>query len=55
MITKKKNGYLIPIVVIIGLITLFLFPSPADNLLAYFAIMLFYIILTIFLIKWNKR
>ncbi|HOZ36100.1 MAG TPA: hypothetical protein PLK55_03915 [archaeon] len=55
MITKKKKDYLIPIVIFIGIATLFFFPSPADHLLQYFAVMLFFVILIIFLIKRNKR
>jgi membrane-bound ClpP family serine protease len=50
-----KNNYLIPIVLILGLITLFFFPSPADNILTYLGTALFFIALIVFLIIKNKK
>jgi len=50
-----KFNYLIPIIVIIGIIVLFLFPEPETNFLLYVGTALFFIILTIFLIFWRRR
>jgi hypothetical protein len=50
-----KIIYLIPIVIIIGIVTLFFFPEPETNFLAYLGTALFFIILIIFLIIWNKK
>jgi membrane protein YdbS with pleckstrin-like domain len=50
-----KINYLIPIVIIIGLVTLFFFPEPETNFIAYVGTALFFIILTIFLIFWHRR
>lgn len=44
----------IPIVLIIGFLALFFFPEPETNFLAYAGIALFFVILTIFLIKKKK-
>jgi len=50
-----KINYLIPIVIIIGLITLFFFPEPETNFLAYTGTALFFIALLIFLIIKSRR
>lgn len=51
-----KINYLIPIVIIIGLITLFFFPEPETNFFAYAATALFFIILaTILIIKFKRK
>jgi len=47
--------YLIPLIIIIGLISLFLFPEPETNFLAYLGTALFFIGLTTFLIIYNKK
>jgi len=50
-----KLNYLILIIVIVGLIVLFFFPEPETNFFAYIGTALFFIVLTIFLIVWQKR
>jgi len=50
-----KSNFLIPIVIVIGLIVLFFFPEPETNFLAYVGTALLFIALTIFLIVWQKR
>ncbi|MBN2459861.1 hypothetical protein JXB28_06265 [Candidatus Woesearchaeota archaeon] len=50
-----KFNYLIPAVVIIGLAALFFFPEPETNFLAYVGTAFFFIILTIFLIIWQRK
>jgi len=50
-----KINYLIPIVIIIGLITLFFFPEPETNFLAYAGTALLFIIVVIFLIIKSRR
>lgn len=50
-----KVNYLIPVVVIIGVVTLFFFPEPETNFLAYLGTALFFIILVVFLLIWQKR
>ncbi|MFA5258722.1 MAG: hypothetical protein WC402_01495 [Candidatus Pacearchaeota archaeon] len=50
-----KNRYLIPIVVIIGIIILFLFPEPETNFLAYAGTALFFILIVLFLLVRYKR
>ena len=50
-----KINYLIPIVIILGLITLFFFPEPETNFFAYVGTALFFIIVVIFLIIKSRR
>jgi hypothetical protein len=50
-----KVNYLIPVVIIIGVVTLFFFPEPESNFLAYLGTALFFIILTMVLIIFNRR
>jgi len=50
-----KISYLIPIVIILGLITLFFFPEPETNFFAYAGTALFYIVIVIFLLIWHRR
>ena len=50
-----KSNYLIPIIVVIGLIVLFFFPEPETNFLAYVGTALFFIALIIFLKVWQKK
>ena len=50
-----ERFYLIPIVIIIGLISLFFFPEPETNFLAYFETMLFFGILTTISILWVAK
>jgi len=50
-----KFNYLIPLVIIIGITVLFLFPEPETNFLAYIGTALVFMILTIFLIIWQKK
>lgn len=52
--TKTINKkYLIPVVVVLGLIVLFFFPEPETNFFAYMGTALFFIVLTVYLI-WKK-
>lgn len=46
---------LIPIVILIGVAVLFFFPSPESNFLAYIGTGLLFVLLIIFLFKWNKK
>jgi len=50
-----KINYLIPVVIILGLITLFFFPEPETNFLAYAGTALFFIMIVIFLLIKNKK
>ena len=50
-----KNKYLIPIVIIIGVVTLFFFPEPESNFFAYLGTALFFIMLIVFLLVWYRR
>ena len=50
-----RLNYLIPVIVIIGVTVLFFFPEPETNFLAYVGTALLFIVLTIFLIVWQKR
>jgi hypothetical protein len=52
---KKKLIYLIPIVILIGIVALFFFPEPETNFFAYLGTALFFVILTVFLIVLNRR
>jgi len=54
-LSKKRNRYLIPIVIILGLMTLFFFPSPEENFLAYMGTALFFVIVVLFLSVWRRR
>jgi L-asparagine transporter-like permease len=51
----KKLIYLIPIVILIGIVTLFFFPEPETNFFAYLGTALFFVILIIFLVVWQRR
>jgi len=50
-----KNKYLITIVIIIGVVTLFFFPEPESNFFAYLGTALFFIMLIVFLLVWHRR
>jgi len=50
-----KINYLIPIIAVAGLITLFFFPEPETNFFAYVGTALFFIIIISFLILRNRR
>ena len=54
-LSKKRNRYLIPIVIILGLMALFFFPSPEENFLAYMGTALFFVIVVLFLSVWSRR
>jgi hypothetical protein len=49
-----KNNILVLIVLLVGILTLFFFPSPASNLTAYFGAMLFFGMLIFLLIRTEK-
>jgi len=49
-----KSNYFIPIIVVIGLAILLFFPEPETNFIAYIGTALFFVILIITLIVWNK-
>ncbi len=49
-VQKMKVNYMIPIVIILGVVTLFFFPEPETNFFAYLGTALFFIVLTVFLI-----
>ena len=60
--TKQTNRYTamvkvkpIPIVILVGVAVLFFFPSPESNFFAYLGTALFFVLLVIFLLKWNRR
>ena len=50
-----ERYYSVLIVIITGIITLFFFPEPATNFLAYFGTMLFFALLTISSILWTIK
>jgi L-asparagine transporter-like permease len=54
-VPKMKVNHLIPLVIIIGVVTLFFFPEPETNFLVYLGTALFFIILTMVLIVFNRR
>ncbi|MBW2992856.1 hypothetical protein KY345_06595 [Candidatus Woesearchaeota archaeon] len=50
-----KADYLVPAVIVIGIVTLFFFPEPETNFFAYLGTALFFISLIIFLMIKNRR
>jgi len=50
-----KTNNLIPFIILIGVATLFFFPSPEENFLAYLGIMLFFVILIGFLVVKKRK
>lgn len=50
-----KTNTLIPIIIFIGLLTLFLFPNPEENFPSYVGMGLFFIILIVFLLIKSKK
>ncbi len=52
---EMKISYLIPLVIFVGVLVLFFFPSPEDNFLKYIITALFFITLLIFLILKSRR
>ncbi|MBU4352854.1 MAG: hypothetical protein KJ939_07300 [Nanoarchaeota archaeon] len=50
-----KISYLIPIIIVLGITTLFFFPEPETNFFAYFGTALFFVIITISLIVWQIK
>lgn len=53
--SKLKKQFFIPVVVIIGLITLFFFPKPQANFLAYLATVVCFVVIIILLSKDTKN
>ena len=51
---KINTNNLIPIVLIIGVIVLFFFPSPQSNFIAYITTALIFIVLIVFLLVKSK-
>ena len=49
-----RKIYLILIILLSGFVTLFFFPEPATNFLAYFGTMLFFMI-SLGLVLWIKK
>ena len=45
-----KTNYIIPLIIILGVLVLFLFPNPEDNIIAYFGVMILLIAIVIFLL-----
>lgn len=52
MINKK---YLLIFTIIIGLVVLFVFPSPEENFIYYISTMFFFILLIIFFCKYKPK
>jgi len=52
---KTKYGYAIAFVAFLGLFTLFIFPEPETNFLAYAATALMFIIIIVLLIKRKNK
>lgn len=50
-----KSNYLVYAIAIIGILVLFFFPEPATNFLAYLATAITFILLIVFLKKWQKK
>jgi hypothetical protein len=50
-----KRSYAIPLVIVIGVVTLFVFPEPASNLIAYLLTMLVFGVLIALTVRWSKR
>lgn len=50
-----KINYLIFIVITLGIITLFFFPSPEDNFLAYLGVAFFFVIVIFLIIKFQVK
>ena len=48
-----KNAWIVSLV--IGLIVMFLFPEPETNFIAYIAVVVFFVILTVVLFKKFKK
>ncbi len=47
--------YLLPLVIVLGIIILFFFPEPETNFIAYIGTMLFFIVLIVLLLVWKKK
>ncbi|MBT7902630.1 hypothetical protein HN587_02130 [Candidatus Woesearchaeota archaeon] len=47
--------YSVPLIVVVGILVLFFFPEPETNFIAYVGTALFFTLLTVFLIFWQKR
>jgi uncharacterized membrane protein YccC len=50
-----KRSYAIPLVVTIGVLTLFFFPEPQTNFLAYVATMLAFGVLIMLTVRWARE
>jgi len=50
-----KFNYITPLIILIGVTVLFIFPEPETNFLAYIGTALIFIMLTIFSIIWKNR
>jgi len=50
-----KINNLIPLVIILGVIILFFFPSPESNFIFYLATFLFFIFLVLFLLFLSRK
>lgn len=48
-------NYIIPIIIIVGFVTLFFFPEPETNFLAYAGTALFFIVLIVAVIIWHRK
>jgi protein-S-isoprenylcysteine O-methyltransferase Ste14 len=53
--TARVKARLISIVILIGIVVLFFFPSPESNFLAYAGTVLFFVLLIVFLLKWHRK
>jgi hypothetical protein len=50
-----KKNYLIIFTIIMGLVILFVFPSPQENFIYYILTMFFFILLIIFFCKYKPK
>jgi len=50
-----KHDSIILITIFVGVLILFIFPEPEENFLAYFGTFMFFVILTLILIKTRKK
>jgi len=50
-----KINYLIPIVILIGIVVLFFFPNPESNFILYFGTGIFFVVLVGFLLIKSRK
>jgi len=50
-----KNNNLIPILILVGVLILFFFPNPEENILAYLGTGLLFVVMVVLLVRSRKK